>query len=488
MRLPLFVGGLVFLGACSVLLDTGELSSSLSDASVTPEASSDGSEETSLGRDSASDSATDALDVRVDAGPLPIGLGNGQSDLTISNDRVVNAYAAVANALPTGSRSLTLSGRLDLAAAGSLVMVWQTGVTAASAATSRTLSGSDGSYELFRLTSVSGDGLNLTLDRPATANFANPTLTQVVLVAEYKNLTVAASGRVRAEPWNGRTGGIVVLFATGKVTVLGSVEANGAGFRGAPTAIDPAASVNCGLELEGTSPKYGLRGEGAFTSMYTTKLAGRGRASGGGGGGNCHDSGGGGGGHSGRGGKGGDGWVNTVGGGGGKGGEEGASSVYALRERFTLGGGGGAGHTQVHNSSGANGGGALWIRANAIEANTGTISANGASAPQTVKDDGAGGGGAGGGIFLQSATSVVCSASRVQARGGNGGITDAGFVLGPGGGGGGGLVRMEAASLACIPVVLGAAAATCTAPGGGSCGATAGAVGAVESISPAPAF
>ncbi len=130
--------------------------------------------------------------------------------------------------------------------------------------------------------------------------------------------------------------------------------------------------------------------------------------------------------------------------------------------RVIMGGGGGAGTENNQDnggitgftpgpSHGATGGGIVLIRACLVQ-NTGTINANGATAPNTGRD-GSGGGGAGGTVLVADVGTGI-NGVTINAKGGNGGsawLLANGTVVtsepdwgnnrhGPGGGGGGGAI------------------------------------------------
>jgi hypothetical protein len=153
-----------------------------------------------------------------------------------------------------------------------------------------------------------------------------------------------------------------------------------------------------------------------------------------------------------------------------------------------MGGGGGAATTNNGTgspgsgfaSSGAAGGGMVFVRAGEI-AGSGTINADGASANSTVLNDGTGGGGAGGSVLVTSLRSVGGQSLTISADGGNGGSnTGTGVAHGPGGGGGGGVVLRTATVTASVSVTGGSAGTT---QGGGSQGANYGAAGGSSGVS-----
>ena len=188
---------------------------------------------------------------------------------------------------------------------------------------------------------------------------------------------------------------------------------------------------------------------------------------------NDQNSGGGGGGNAGRGGKGGNGWSSNS----PSGGYGGADFTQATPSRIVMGGGGGAGTTNNGTvaatstypanagipaagsknaagvgtdgfaSSGAAGGGLVFIHAAKVSANAGTIDVSGADMNYVALNDGTGGGGAGGSVVLLvnasngNANSPILQNIKVLANGGKGGSnTGGGSPHGPGGGGAGGLI------------------------------------------------
>ena len=143
----------------------------------------------------------------------------------------------------------------------------------------------------------------------------------------------------------------------------------------------------------------------------------------------------------------------------------GAAFASASSARLVMGGGGGAGDGNNNTddpirSSGGAGGGIVMVRAGSISG-AGTISADGARAPDQPGNDAAGGGGAGGSVIVIAQNNTVGSLT-VNARGGRGGdsYTTGNVAHGGGGGGGGGVVYTSGA--AAIDVSAGAAGNTTT--------------------------
>jgi hypothetical protein len=339
-----------------------------------------------------------------------------------------------------------------------------------------------GYYEYASVTSVSGGGTRFNLSIGLSNSYFVRTFTaanaiqsfQVIRVPRYYNLTINAGASITAPAWNGATGGVVIIDAAATVSISGSINVKGLGFRGGGakqltgasnndgnsstnTATPAAGSANLAkTDYRFNSPvtntknnSGGAKGEGiagtpAYTYAYgattTTTGAlegyingsmGRGAPGNAGGGGtdgqplnlNQSNSGGGGGGNGGAGGRGGSGWpagtapndssVYPYGGYGG------ASFTQASLQRVIMGGGGGSGtannstSSNEYNSSGGPGGGIIISRANAYSG-SGSITADGADGPGVTVDptetDAAGGGGAGGTLIIVTANASSSSA------------------------------------------------------------------------------
>ena len=315
---------------------------------------------------------------------------------------------------------------------------------------------------------------------------------QVVRVPRYNNVTLNIAGSA-VSPWNGTSGGIFAIDASGAVSITGTVSADFAGFRGggrlsqtgSPNA--PALGVNFDYAVGGAIGYDGDKGEGTVGTpqlVYTGTViltaatdtmpggsAARGAPGTAGGGGtdadpqiNDYNTGGGGGANGGDGGLGGNNWspleqgttaeaagvvdpgndIYQVGGLGG------VAFAPVGAGRVVFGGGGGAGTINNNTnppfgSSGGAGGGMILIRAATVSG--GSLSANGARGVD-ADIDGGGAGGAGGSIVV-TATNAITGTSAI-ASGGKGASTVAGTATvtekhGPGGGGGGGVIITSSA-------------------------------------------
>jgi hypothetical protein len=391
------------------------------------------------------------------AEPDTFGLGTGQHGVLRVDqpNTVINRAAPLTAAAAAGTKELTISNA-NAFTAGELVLIHQsTGLSPAPDSGNQSAINLDaspvGRFEYARVALVGDSSLKLTA--PLRHSYA-ASVSQVVNVPEYTDVLVIAGASLTAPPWNGSTGGILALLASGMLVNNGTISADGAGFRGGAFVNNLGAEGCTSLdEAAGVGASY--KGEGLVAGRFGT-ASGRGNLATGGGGGNCHNAGGGGGGHFGLGGKGG----NTPGQAEAPddvGGFGGAPVVYLPYQHLLFGGGGGGGGGHVDKGTpGAAGGGVVILRADNVEG-TGRFSATGASADFVTSqgDDGAGGGGAGGAISLRVARTLRCGAA--QAAGGNGGDTrHVSAESGPGGGGGGGAVFLQAETIACpVSVVAG---------------------------------
>jgi hypothetical protein len=311
---------------------------------------------------------------------------------------------------------------------------------------------------------------------------------QVIRVAIYYNLTFGAN--IMAAPWNGSTGGVLVMSVTNALNFNGKrISAAAAGFRGGGARQLNGGSGGVYTDLvtlstqnynaskaEGIAgtPRYinyngslvdnGSANEGYPNGSYAAGAPGNagGGATDGNPGTNDQNAGGGGGANGGLGGKGGNSWSSNL----PSGGEAGGRFIENSASRLVMGGGGGAGTTNNGtglfalglSSSGAAGGGIVLLTANTITG-TGTIDVSGEDANLTVLNDGSGGGGAGGSALLFSGG--IMTGITVTANGGSGGTnTGTGSPHGPGGGGGGGVIYSSSNINAASSVAGGAAGYT----------------------------
>lgn len=426
---------------------------------------------------------------------------------TVSGTQVLNEYAPLASPAAAGSSSITagnVAGNLPSLSPGDLVMIYQangaTISTTDSAAYGAVLSYNNaGRYEFQTVDSVSGNTLTFQSYNNSCTGLRysyDATGAQVLRVPQYTTLSVPNGSAVRAQNWNGSTGGIVALHVRDTLDLQGTIRANAAGFRGG--AVDNQTSPTNGPRPSGY--RYTAANQGAekgesiagLSSTLTGGRYGRGAPANGGGGGNGHNAGGGGGANGGNVAL----WTgqgnpdnsnpsweaawdldpsldhDDTSSGGGRGGYTYARAGDALtlppgqwgfdkrREvggmggrpldfdgagRIFFGGGGGAGDGN-NNAAGAGGrgGGIAFVIAGGVTG-SGRIQARGAQGQDTSPNhnDGPGGGGGGGTVMLSAPS--ISSALRLQVDGGAGGdqlITND-ENEGPGGGGGGGVAAVS---------------------------------------------
>ncbi len=320
-----------------------------------------------------------------------------------------------------------------------------------------------GNYEFNTIASVSGADITLSFPICKTYNFSLHPV-QVIRVPVYTNVTI--NGEITGQAWDGTTGGVIALEATGTITMSANINAEGLGFRGGDESVNADSAEPDLYVCDITSGKGGIKGEGI---VEIPGAACRGKQANGGGGGNDHNSGGGGGGNYGAGGQGGDGWPNET----NEGGVGGVSLSTYYSEglpRLFLGGGGGGGHQNNGATAPASdGGGIVFLTANTLNI-TGSYAIN-ANAPDAVDitiNDGAGGGGAGGSILLEVNNFTNPTNLTLNVSGGDGGSITTGDGHGPGGGGGGGFIHTSVTLTGVITNVSGGQPGVFIPSGGGS--------------------
>ncbi|HQQ93748.1 MAG TPA: gliding motility-associated C-terminal domain-containing protein [Bacteroidia bacterium] len=311
--------------------------------------------------------------------------------------------------------------------------------------------GGAGNFEIAKITAINSNTFSLNGKLVNTYKLSG--FVQVIRIPQYTNAIV--TGSLSCPPWNGSTGGVLVLTVQNMLQLNAAIDVSGKGFRGGTISNNPDGGCGGGSPLyfyplvqAGPSWSSGgaQKGEGIGT-ISGPKGAGRGPVVSGGGGGNKHNTGGGGGSNFTAGGKGGDGLSgcnHTTGGLGGN-----ALSPYYISNKLFLGGGGGCGDfNNAVGTTGESGGGIVIVTAGSLVPNGNPIRANGNSVLGIggAAADGAGGGGAGGVIFLN--TGVILGTATLQANGGNGGNqAPSGYCVGPGGGGGSGTILTSLVSL-----------------------------------------
>ncbi len=274
-----------------------------------------------------------------------------------------------------------------------------------------------GNYEFLKVSSVVSTTLNF---ENAISNIygvgSNADLSgqKIIIqrVPNYNNVTIASGGTLTASDWNGTSGGVLVFRAAGTVDVQtgGTIAMSGKGYRAGA-----GSSGTGGTSAESTS------GLGAATTVTITQL-------GGGGGSTSYCKGGGGGGHGTAGATGQTAGTNcadnAIANGGNAYGDVNQTKIYL----GSGGGGGGQGYNgsawNVVGGAGGDGGGIVFIAADAIKTTGGTIANNGVNGTATANGSipaGGGGGGAGGAVYLGADVLEVTGA--ITASGGTGGTT-----------------------------------------------------------------
>lgn len=297
-----------------------------------------------------------------------------------------------------------------------------------------------GNYEFNYIASISGSTIRLR--NALLRGYDVKGKVQIVSVPIYGDIVMK---NTNCKDWDGSTGGILV-FEAENLTLDGSLDVSGKGFRGGDVFNTGIPCGGKGFRYPEKSPNGAYKGEGIAVGS-TTYAFGRGAIANGGGGGNSINAGGAGGSNVAAGGAGGNqvtGCTNTslTGGIGGR------SLTYAANiNKIFMGGGGGAGHSDNNNAtSGGDGGGIIIITAKKIIGNRQSVKSNGINAKNgnaATFTDGQGGGGGAGTILLNTPQDSV--SVSIELKGGDGGsVLSSSYDLhGPGGGGSGGVLLLQ---------------------------------------------
>jgi gliding motility-associated-like protein len=359
---------------------------------------------------------------------------------------VINIYTPV---LAFGCNSATVAGTAGFSIGDRVLLIQMKGATidsSNSVAFGNILNYNDcGNYEIAVISSITGS--TVFFQYQLLNSYTPSGRVQMIRIPQYTNVTVSST--LTCAPWNGSTGGVLIMEVSGTLTLNAGIDVSGKGFRGGTGCTNPDGGCGSGYPdyYYPVGSGFGAeKGEG-ISSISSARNGGRGALGNGGGGGNKHNSGGGGGGNYSMGGVGGN-EANfcppdPIGGIGGN------NLNYALGKIFLGGGGGCSDNNDGVGTLGSNGGGIVIIRAGNITGNGNSIISDGIDVSYISNSigDGAGGGGAGGTILLD--VPAFTTLLNVVANGGRGGdqFTSYPACFGPGGGGGTGLIYSSLSSL-----------------------------------------
>ncbi len=432
---------------------------------------------------------------------------DGAETYSTAGTYVANRYSALAASVSSGANSITVSNISDLAGsaslanatnmfsndaiqAGDLILIIQVQGADISTADDATYGditayNNTGNYELLQVSSVATNTISICGTIANAYSQGGRNRSQVIRIPRLSTLTVSAGVTLSAKPWDGTSGGIIAIEASGNVVIDGTVSANAAGFRGGT---DPSgATSSAGATVisiyrttaTGTSAGKGESIAGTVSDYASLNGAnGRGAPANGGGGGNGHNAGGGGGanaalagslaGYNGTGTKPNRttptdwnaawnlesaGFATNISPGGGRGGYTySANNLDAItiapgtstwggdfrdnvggfggrplnnagNTKVFLGGGGGGGdgNNSATGTGGGNGGGIIILLCNGSLSGSGSLTANGAAGGNTVSGHNDAPGGGGGGGSLILRVQSSISGISSSANGGNGG-------------------------------------------------------------------
>lgn len=325
----------------------------------------------------------------------PYGYGFGvDGNLTISTDTTQTVIDSACSGT-SGTKSLTATNTSF--AVGQFILIIQMVGT------------NVGEYEFNRIASYTAGTITTQFDLQNTYSTGGADKAQVLVMPQYRDVTIDSTKTFWCKHWDGTVGGILAYFAIGTTTINGKIGSTGAGYDGPPI-------HNTGED--------GLQGEGSTGTPARTSSA---NGNGGGGGGKGSDPN-----HSGGGGGGGNGAAGSNGlYDGGAAGSGGAAVGNAGLTQLFMGGGGGqgasgTGHLGSAAGEGGDGGGIILIvsRVITVNASTGQVLSDGVKPGGGFADEGSGGGGAGGSVLLkcQSATLATTKITAPGAAAGDASI------------------------------------------------------------------
>lgn len=277
-----------------------------------------------------------------------------------------------------------------------------------------------GTWEINKIASYAAGTINLLYPLQNSYQDSGADQSQVRVLLQYTDATINSGKTLTAKAWDGNTGGIIGLFASGTVTVTGNISASSKGFVGGAgqatgNGNDPTNNSRSG---EGTS--------GDFAAQQTAN-----------------------------------------GNGGGRGYADGDSSGGF----FAAGGGGGAGSGGGGNGTGYNAFYSIGIGGNAVGvAGLTTMDLGGGGGGGAVSGTGTvSGGGTGGGMIVLFAKTISIGGTLVTL----GGASGTANTTGGAGGGGSILIKAQTATLGtALATATGGTAATATVGGKGGDGGT----------------
>ncbi|MEO0470008.1 MAG: hypothetical protein AAF206_10345, partial [Bacteroidota bacterium] len=158
----------------------------------------------------------------------------GDGNLVLSSDSVLNRYVKVIADASIGDTTVQImdADLLDDPAFGDLVMIVQMQGASINSTNDRTWGSvsslnNAGNYEFAYIKAVDFEANQISFCSPLTKDYASSGNVQLIKVPEYTDLTINSGTKVTSEKWNGITGGIVVIHASGTVTIDGEINVDG---------------------------------------------------------------------------------------------------------------------------------------------------------------------------------------------------------------------------------------------------------------------
>jgi hypothetical protein len=359
----------------------------------------------------------DCLDQDCDGFELPVGDGRDGA-YTASGAALSYTGTTLSASASAGATSLSVTSSSGWAT-GDLALVYAA------------YGASAGAWEVVTVDGVATGSLSLSASLANTYSASDTNW--VVRVPQYSAVSVPSGQTLSAPDWAGASsvGGGLVTFVAQSLSVAGTIQSAGQGYRGGSRTYSATQTGEQGETYTGSQSRSTGANSTGGGGGYSPSLT---HADGGGGG------------YLSAGSIGGtiSGWGNTAGAGGGTAGSAALTTLF-------MGGGGGAGGLDAdpgggsYGGAGGDGGGVVLISAASLSL-SGSITVSGASGESGYYTGGAspggGGGGAGGSLWLGAATLSAATGSLLAGGGAGGTGSEAGGSTTTAGSGGVGAIRV----------------------------------------------
>mgnify|MGYP006889523897 CR=1 FL=1 len=174
---------------------------------------------------------------------LAFGQKGKDGDVVVSNNQVVNAYTPVISPISSGDLSILVQSNQLIGGVfntplegGDLVYIYQAQGADISELNNNTYGeitdyNGSGFFDLVQVADVIGNQ-EIILDCPVNHDYDLSGNVQIVRVPRFNSLNITEFASITSSPWNGFTGGLLVIEVKEELIVDGLISATAHGFRG----------------------------------------------------------------------------------------------------------------------------------------------------------------------------------------------------------------------------------------------------------------